>query len=205
VPRRITPRLVEAGVSPDIGRVWARWHKEIWADLCGLLMGGPALVTSLMGVVGRSPRAVLSFDPNGVHPTPYLRVLINLELLRRMGFVDEAGAFDRLWRRLYPRPEGGDIPPIMLATFPQASRLVVDTICFQPYPQLGGKRLADIVCFRPAHQAMVAEAAGRIARGVDPGIIPARFLVGAARFALARRLAPPDKITADFYDALVAR
>jgi hypothetical protein len=93
----------------------------------------------------------------------------------------------------------------MLATFPRANRLVVDTICFQPYPQLGGKRLADVVCFRPAHQAMVAEAAGRIAHGVDPGIIPLRFLVGAARWALARQLAAPEKITTDFYKALGAR
>lgn len=205
VPRRIVPRLREAGIPLDVARVWARWHKEIWADLCGLLLGGPALVTSLMGVVARSPRATLGFNAEGVHPTPYLRVLINLELLRRLGFTDEAAAFDRLWRRLYPRPDAGNIPPSMLATFPRANGLVVDTICFQPYAQLGGRRLADIVRFRPAHQAMVAEAAGRIARGIDPGIIPARFLVGAARWALARQLASPDKITADFYKALAAR
>lgn len=205
VPRRIASRLGKEGLPPAVARVWARWHKEIWADLCGLLLGGPALVTSLMGVVARSPRATLGFNSAGVHPTPYLRVLINLELLRRMGFPAEAEAFDRLWRRLYPRPEAGNLPPAMLATFPRANRLVVDTICFQPYPQLGGKRLADVVRFRPAHQAMVAEAAGRIAKGVDPGIIPARFLVGAARWALARQLAPPEKITADFYKALVAR
>jgi hypothetical protein len=205
VPRRIAPPLIAAGLPPDVARTWARWHKEIWADLCGLLLGGPALVTSLMGVVARSPRATLGFNSSGVHPTPYLRVLINLELLRRMGFMAEAEAFDRLWRRLYPRPDAGNLPPAMLATFPRANRLVVDTICFQPYAQLGGKRLADVVCFRPAHQAMVAEAAGRIAHGVDPGIIPLRFLVGAARWALARRLAAPEKITTDFYKALGAR
>jgi hypothetical protein len=205
VPRRIAPRLLAAGLPPDVARTWARWHKEIWADLCGLLLGGPALITSLMGVVARGPRATLGFNSAGVHPTPYLRVLINLELLRRLGFTAEADAFDRLWRRLYPRPDAGNIPPAMLATFPRANRLVVDTICFQPYAQLGGKRLADVVRFRPAHQAMVAEAAGRIAHGVDPGILPSRFLVGAARWALARRLATPEKITADFYKALGAR
>lgn len=205
VPRRIVPRLRAAGIPLDMAQVWARWHKEIWADLCGLLLGGPALVTSLMGVVARGPRATLGFNPAGVHPTPYLRVLINLELLRRLGFTAEAAAYDRLWRRLYPRPTAGNLPPAMLATFPRANGLVVDTICFQPYPQLGGRRLVDVVRFRPAHQAMVAEAAGRIAQGVDPGIIPARFLVGAARWALARQLAPPEKIMADFYKALAAR
>src|SRR5262249_9893886 len=86
VPRRIARRLLRAGLSPDITRVWVRWNRETFADLSGLLLGGPAIVASLMDVVGRSPQITYFFDPNGVHPTPYLRVLISIELLRRMGF-----------------------------------------------------------------------------------------------------------------------
>jgi hypothetical protein len=205
MPQHIVLNLRRAGIPDAIARVWARWHKEIWADLCGLLLGGPALVTSLIGVVARSARATLSFNAEGVHPTPYLRVLINLELLRRMGFPKEAESFQRLWQRLYPAPQRSNIPRPMLATFDQANRLVVETMCFQPFRQLGDKRLVDVVHFRPAHQVMVAEAAQRIAAGVDPGIIPARFLVGAARWALARQLAPPEKIAKDFYKALASR
>jgi hypothetical protein len=203
--RHIVLNLRRAGIAEAVARVWGRWHKEIWADLCGLLLGGPALVTSLIGVVARSPQATMSFSAGGVHPTPYLRVLINLELLRRMGFPKEADSFHRLWQRLYPGPQRSNIPQPIRVSFAQANRLVVETICFQPYRQLGNKRLVDVVHFRPTHQAMVAEAAQRIAAGVDPGIIPARFLVGAARWALARRLAPPEKITRDFYQALAGR
>lgn len=205
MPHHLLLNLRRAGIPDVVARLWARWHKEIWADLCGLLLGGPALVTSLIGVVARSPQATLAFSAGGVHPTPYLRVLINLELLQRLGFSDQAVSFRRLWQRLYPAPQQGNIPPQLLATFTQSNRIVVDTMCFQPYPQLGNKRLVDVVQFRPTHQAMVAEAAQRIAAGVDPGIIPARFLVGAARWAFARRLAPPEKITRDFYKALAAR
>ena len=205
VPRRVFLNLRRAGIPDHVAKVWARWHKETWADLCGLLLGGPALVTSLMGVVARSPRATMRFSASGVHPTPYLRVLINTELLRRMGFPSEAAAFNRLWHRLYPAPQRSNFPQGMLETFGQANRLVVDTMCFQPYQQLGNKRLIDVVHFRPAHQAMVAEAAQRIAAGVDPGIIPARFLVGSARWALTKQLAPPEKITTDFYKALSSR
>jgi hypothetical protein len=155
-----------------------------------------------MGVVARSPRSTLAYNPQAVHPTPYLRVLINLELLRRMGFPQEAQDFGRVWRRLYPSTQGGDIPEDFLASFPKASQMVVQIMCFEPYPQLGNKSLIEVVNFRPVHQQMVAEAARRLAEGTDPGIIPARFLVGAARWALSRNLAAPERIAKNFYQAL---
>lgn len=205
VPRRIARRLVGEGVPPGMAAVWARWNKEIWADLCGLLLGGPAIVASLIDVVAVSPRPAFGFNPAGVHPTPYLRVLINLELLRRMGFAAETDAFADLWQRLYPADVARSLPPALLATFPRAAALVVDTICYQPYPQMGGRRLADVFTFNPIHHAMTQEAAARLAAGVDPGILPARFLVGAARSAVDRALASPEVIAANFYAALARR
>jgi hypothetical protein len=205
VPRRITRRLREAGVEPEVYHTWARWHKEIWADLCGLLMGGPSNVASLIDVVAMSPDSTMAYNAEGVHPTSYLRVLISVELLRRMGFPEQAARFHRIWVRMYRSPRESSIPPAMLDTFPQANALVVDTICFQPYEQLGGKSLAQVVCFRPTHEQMTAEAGARIAEGTDPGIIPARFLVGAARWAVDHELAPPGRIARNFYQALVRR
>jgi hypothetical protein len=205
VPQRIAARLLQAGIDRDTALTWTRWHKETWADLCGLLLSGPAVVSSLLDVVARTPFATTAFNPGGVHPTSFLRVLINLELLRRMGFSAQAAGFDRLWRRMYPDPLMGGIPPRMWESFPRACELVVDTICFQPFPQLGGKALAEVVRFRPDHYQMTEEAGVRLARGVDPGIIPARFLIGAARLAFDRRLAPPDVIARHFYRALTQR
>jgi hypothetical protein len=205
VPRRIHRRLRQAGMGPMVSSTWTRYHKEIWADLCGLLLGGPAIVASLLDVVARSPHTTKRFNPVGVHPTPYLRVFINLELLRRMGFPTETEAFRRLWIRMYPSARDSTIPQPILDTFPQANRLVVDTICFQPYRQLGDKSLAQVVRFKPDYQKMTQEAAQRIAAGTDPGIIPARFLMGAARYALDHRLAPPGRITQNFYQALSKR
>ncbi|MBI5668077.1 MAG: hypothetical protein HZC41_08715 [Chloroflexi bacterium] len=205
VPRRLSRRLLEAGLAAPVAATWARWHKEIWADLCGLLLSGPAVVASLLDVVARTPFSTTAFNPAGVHPTSYLRVLINLELLRRMDFPAQAAAFEQLWRRLYPDPSLGGIPPAMLASFPRACEVVVDTICFQPYPQLGGRALADVSRFRPDHHRMAEEAAARLAQGTDPGIIPARFLIGAVRLAFDRRLAAPEVIARHFYRALVQR
>lgn len=205
VPRLIQRRLQEAGLPRPISQIWARWHKEIWADLVGVLLGGPAIVTSLLDVIGRSPTTTLGFSPVGVHPTPYLRALINFELLRRMGFTPQAEQFERLWRSMYPNPQRSNLPPAMLATFNKASRLVVDTICYQPYPQLGNKSLAAVANFKAEYQQMIQEAAQRVAMGVDPGIIPARFLVSAARWALENKLATPEQISRNFYQSLNKR
>ncbi len=205
VPRRIHRRLRQAGIDPMVASIWTRWHKETWADLCGLLLGGPAIVASLLDVVARSPASTQAFSPTGVHPTPFLRVFINLELLRRMGFPAEAETFRRLWVQMYPTPRRSNIPRTILDTFPLANRLVVDTIAFQPYRQLGDKSLVQVVRFNPDYQQMTQEAALRIAAGTDPGIIPARFLVGAARHALDHRLARPGRITRNFYQALSKR
>jgi hypothetical protein len=205
VPRRIFANLQGAGIDLTTARIWARWHKEIWADLCGLLLGGPAVVASLMDVVAGSPQSTLGFSPAGVHPTPYLRTFISLELLRRMGFPQQAQAFQALWERIYPSPARSNIPRPLLESFPRANRLVVDTICFQPYAQLGGKNLAQVIDFKPGHQQMIQQAASRLAAGTDPGIIPARYLVGATRWAIDHNLARPGRVAHNFYQALVNR
>ena len=205
VPRRIERRLREAGLAANLAGLWARWNKEIWADLCGVLLGGPAIVASLIDVVALAPERTRAFNADGVHPTPYLRVPINLALLRRMGFQDEAAAFGSLWERVYPANAPGSIPRAMLDTFPRAAELVVDTICYQTYPQLGGKSLAGVTSFNRTHDAMTREAATRLADGIDPGIVPARFLVGAARWAIDGSLAPPGRVAVNFYRALLRR
>jgi hypothetical protein len=205
IPRTIRTRLVNEGLPVPVAETWARWNKEIWADLSALLLGGPAIVSSLIDVVAMGAGNARGFSPEGVHPTPYLRVLINLELLRRMGFASEAKAFNELWGRMYPPGSPNTIPREMIDTFPKASALVVDTICYQPYPQFGGKSLAGITSFNRTHEAMTREAAVRLAHSVDPGIIPARFLVGAARIALDADMAPHGTIAVNFYRALLRR
>src|SRR5215510_14086657 len=205
IPRTIARRLLRAGCGRFVAAVWTRWNRELFADLCGLLLGGPATVGSLMDIVGRSPTTTLTFVPGAVHPTPYLRPFLSIELLRRMGFPNEAEQYRRLWTRLYPHPRAGNIPGPMLDTFPEANALVVDTVCFQPYAELGNKSLAQVIRFEPKEQQMIEEAAQRLSAGTDPGVVPERFLIGAARFALDHRLARPGVITKNFYQELARR
>jgi hypothetical protein len=205
VPQAIARHLREQGYSPFVTSVWTRWNRETFADMSGLLLGGPAVVGSLMDVVGRSPPATLQYAPRAPHPTPYLRVFLSIELLRRMGFSDEATQYRRTWMRMYPEPWLGNLPSELIETRAGAVAAVVDAVCFRPFPSLGGKSLAQVLSFAPKEQEMIDEAAQRLAAGNDPGVVPARFLIGAARVALERRLNDPAAITENFYRELARR
>ncbi len=205
VPRRVASQLLKAGFGPFVASVWTRWNREIFADVSALLLGGPSIVGSLMDVVGRGPAATQTYTPSGVHPTPYLRTLLSIELLRRMWFPEQAERYRRLWTAIYPPPSSAQMPPALVKTFPDASAVVLDAICFQPYRSLGNRSLWQVIRFQPKEQQMVEEAARRLAAGTDPGIIPARFLIGSTRVALDRRLARPGVITKNFYTELARR
>lgn len=205
IPRQIGARLLGEGLPRPVAAVWVRWNRETFADLSGLLLGGPAVVASLMDIIGRSPRTVVSYSPRGPHPTPYVRAFISFELMRRMGFPEKAEAARRAWTRCYPNPGRGTIPRAVLATAERAIHTVVDTICYTPYATLGGKCLAQVIQFGPKEQLIVEEASRRLAAGNDPGIVPERFLIGAARYAFDRRMARPQVIQENFYKELARR
>jgi hypothetical protein len=206
IPARIYQRLTQEGrVPPDTAQVWAQWHKEIMADLFALILGGTAAIESLMDVVGRSPASTVQFSSSSVHPTPYLRVLINLVLLRRLGFEKMAADLTRIWQRLYPRITPEDIPPRFMKSFQLAAEMVVDTMVFQPYKQFADKSLAQVVKFEPPQMEMIEMAGNRLANGQDLGTVPLRFMISAARFALDKQLATPQTITDNFYRILGRR
>jgi hypothetical protein len=131
-------------------------------------------------------------------------MLINTEVLRRMGFEQDAAKYRRAWLRIYPKPTPGSIPKAITRSFNDACQLAVDAMCFQPYRSLGNKSLAQVLNFGAKEQQMIEEASRRLAAGVDPGILPERFLIGAVRMALDRRLARPETLTRNFYKALAS-
>ncbi|TWP51831.1 hypothetical protein FKR81_13340 [Lentzea tibetensis] len=205
VPVRIAERLLGAGLPRSVASTWTRWNREIFADLAGLLLGGPGTVGSLFDVVGRSRRQTLGYLPGGVHPTPYLRAFLSVELLRRMGFPEEAEQYRRTWRALYPDTRGSDIPRPLLQTARTAVPLVVDALCRTEFPSLGHRTLMTVLRFEPKEQVMIEEAAGRLAEGVDPGVLPERFLISAVRTAVERGLASPDRLMRNFFTELGRR
>lgn len=205
VPRKVGLRLLKAGASRQVARSWVRWNREMFADMSGMMLGGPCILGSLMDILARGPRTVTYFNPRGPHPTPYFRMLINTELARRMGFESEAEQYRRLWKRIYPNPSASSsIPEALLRSFDHACPLAVDAMCFQPFRSLGNKSLAQVLNFGRKEQQMIEEASRRLAAGVDPGIIPERFLIGAVRLGLDRRMARPEVLARNFYGALAS-
>lgn len=204
VPRQLGLRLLKAGASRGVARTWVRWNREMFADMSGMLLGGPTIAGSLMDILARGPETVVYYSPRGPHPTPYLRMLINTELLRRMGFESESKQYRQTWLRIYPNPHAGSIPPAMVKSFSEACPVAVDAMCYQPFPSLGNRTLVQVLNFGKKEQQMIEEASQRLAAGVDPGIIPERFLIGAVRMALDRRLARPEVLTKNFYRALAS-
>lgn len=199
VPLAILRGVRRAGLPDSVGQVWTRWNREIFGDMVGCMLGGEAFVASLMDVIGRAPAQALAYSPHGVHPTPYLRTFLSTELLRRMGFGESGSAYAKAWRRLYPDTAASTIPAEVMGTWPAAVRAVVDAVCYTRFPSLGDKALREVILFEPRHQQMIEEAAGRLARGVDPGVVPERFLIGAVRTAVDRRLAAPATLMRHFY------
>jgi hypothetical protein len=204
VPRRIALTLMKAGLPKQVAFIWTRWNREMFADMSALLLGGPEVAGSLMDVIARGTRTVAAFNPRGPHPTPHLRMLNTVQLMRRIGFEKEAEMYRRAWKRIYPSAGAGNIPRSVLQTFPKACELAVDGMCLQPFPSLGNRSLAQVITFGRKEHQMIEEAARRLAAGVDPGIIPERFVIGAARFALTHRLARPGVIATNFYKTLAS-
>jgi hypothetical protein len=204
IPGSIIQTLRAAGLPRQVRSVWAQWNREIFGDMMGCLLGGEAFVASLLDVIGRAPDQALAFNPHGVHPTPYLRTFLSTELLRRMGFPETAAQYEKAWHTLYPSA-GTSIPPSMLRTWRTAVPLVVEAVCFTKFPSLGNKSLRQVITFEPRHQLIIEEAAGRLAKGIDPGVVPERFLIGAVRVAVDRKLARPEKLMQNFYAELSRR
>ena len=201
VPKRIAAAM-EGKVPESAIDIWIKWQKETYADLAGVLLIGPAYVESLIDVVAKSTRATASFNPDGVHPTPLLRVAINCHLLRRIGFVAEAAAFEATWAKIYPKALMQAFPEPFRKSFDRGCDLMIHAICFQPEEAYGGRALTEVVKFTAKDATMVREAAHRLVRGENTGILPERFLIAAARTAFRTAQAKAPTITRNFYLAL---
>ena len=146
----VIQRLAEERAPPLVISIFGRWHKEIFADLAALLLGGPASAWGLATFLAHPADKVMTYRPGGAHPTGYLRVQILAEMLHRMKFEDHARNLRSVWKRLYDPRRGHRIPALLLNHAKQAIAAVVDEIAFQPRRALAERALATIIPFAPA-------------------------------------------------------
>lgn len=176
-------RLVRMRFDPLVVTIYRRWHKEIFADLAALLLGGTASAWGMMEFLAHPEARALTYRPGSVHPTGWFRALILTEMMRRMGFPESAQKAERVWRQLYNPGHGHRLPPALLAATPHVIPAVVDEIAYQPRRNLGQHALADAIPFTRADEAAIRRGGIAIAAGRVPPL-PPRFLVSASRFAL---------------------
>jgi hypothetical protein len=170
--------------DPLVTTIYARWHKEIFADLAAILLGGTASVWGMMEFLAHPHPRVLTYRPGSAHPTGYFRVPILAEMLRRMGFEEEAARADRVWRTLYDHRRGHRLPARLLQLAGRTIPQVVDEIAFQPRRNLAQRALADVIRFSRDHEQNIRRGAQALARGRVPTDLPPRFLLSASRHAI---------------------
>jgi hypothetical protein len=188
----VVRRVMGRGRDPFLASVYGRWHKEIFADLAAILLGGPAAAWGMADFLAHPQPRTMTYRPGGAHPTAYLRVYMLAEMMRRIGFAREATRLLRVWQGLYRVDSGHRIPPPLMTSAPRLIPEVVDEIAFQTRRNLAQRALVDIIPFRREDEEAIRAGARALEAGATPDL-PPRHLVSAAHQALERgRIAAPQ-------------
>ncbi len=194
-------RVMGSARDPFLATVYGRWHKEVFADLAAILLGGPAAAWGMADFLAHPAPRTLTYRPGGAHPTAYLRVYLLAEMMRRLGFTADATRLLRVWQALY-RPQGRHrIPPALMASAPRLVPMVVDEIAFQTRRNLAQRALVDVIPFGRDDEAAIRDGARRLAEGRSTALAP-RHLVSAAHYALQTGRVPPQRLAARVIDEL---
>ncbi len=178
-------RVMGRARDPFLTTVYGRWHKEIFADLAAILLGGPAAAWGMADFLAHPTPRTMTYRPGGAHPTAYLRVYMLAEMMRRIGFTQDATRLLRVWQNLYQRNGVNRIPPALMSSAPRLIPEIVDEIAFQTRRNLAQRALVDVMPFTQANEASIRAASRQLEQGREPDIAP-RFLVSAAHYALER-------------------
>jgi hypothetical protein len=113
---------------------WVGWSHEVFADLWGCLLLGPAYASSLMDFLAGDLQQIVEerAGANDPYPTAYLRILLCANALGRLGFGAEDDALKAIWSSQYSRhamPEfEKDVGPVVEALLGKL-RPVADPAC----------------------------------------------------------------------------
>jgi hypothetical protein len=145
---------------PNVAAIWASWASEIAADTHAFAHAGYGSVAALHDVVSGGPSVFRL--ASAVHPVPYLRVLLGVQMCRIFG----AGPWDdlgRAWMRAYPLESA---PPETRVLFERSLPLlpqIAELSLLAPLRAFGGKpivALVDPLRVRPDALARLAQEAG---------------------------------------------
>ena len=176
--------LEQAGVPSERIDRWLEWQGEIFADLVGLQLGGPAFAEALMNLIMLPVPMVTTLDPGDPHPTHYPRILMNAAYIPTMipGHAVLAAHGQQIaerWKAIYGnQPQFDDV----LNDFPLVYAALMDTAL----PELQDWTVRDLMPYTAADDARIRSAVGYLRTGMNkPGKqLRPRHCISAARIAV---------------------
>jgi hypothetical protein len=203
--------LVFGRYGPDleqIPRLFGGWFEELFCDVFGTMMCGPAYVATMLRLFGATSdvREVLivplddtgrCYDP---HPPRHLRLLAGCTVLERAGLHADAKRLRAEWEARHTRARGPDrilfpfgdgLVPLPLELFTPLLTRIVEQLYAGPCDALGGFGLQDVsgLDYGPHEHAESLRARDALLRGQVPIVRDPRAVVAGAVFAA---LARPD-------------
>ena len=178
-------KLTQAGVPKARIQQWLAWQGELFADLVGLQLGGPAFAEALLNMFLLPSAMVTTPDPSDPHPTYYPRILMNAAYIPTLipgnqALVDHGQQIAGRWTAVYgPQPQ---FQPVM-QDFP----LVYQALMDQPLLGLKGKCVRDLLPYTAVDDLKITNAAGYIETGMNkPKALRPRHCISAARLAVTQ-------------------
>jgi hypothetical protein len=177
--------LAKNGV-PDVRiQQWLAWQGEVFADLVGLQLGGPAFAEALMHLLLLPAEMVTTFDASDPHPTHYPRILMNAIYIPTMipGYqplADHGQEIAERWIAIYGKQPNFDE---VLGDFPTVYGAMMDT----PFPQLKNKTVRELMPYTIADDKRIRDAVGYMQTGMNkPANLRPRHCISAARLAVTQ-------------------
>lgn len=187
--------LLTAGAPVARRRVWDGWMSEVFADLVGIQLGGPAFADALATLIAFPPDFAKRFDATDPHPTHYLRPLLLAAVLQTINptlavLAEDAARLRGRWLELY-----GDAPE--LADYPDDFTVVSGALMDTAFPVLHGRTVRQLMPYEAAHDSTIRAASAYLRTGFNqPQQIEPRHVICAARRAIAE-FAPTGSAAAD--------
>ena len=203
----------DGGLSQsELWRVHGVWFEELFCDVFGTLMCGPAYGLTMIELFAakEDPREVLVVPPEGpggrygVHPPRHLRVHVVAWVLEMAGFSRDAKALLSAWHQRCGLPEDGpegqtDTP---LLFWTHAGYIYVPWAAVRPYTQqlveslyrgplhsLKGHGLRDVpgLDYGPNLHSQAQRAKAQLLNGQVPSVRDARAVISGAVLAWVER------------------
>jgi hypothetical protein len=181
---------LQSSSDPAIAGYWSRWSSEVFADVIGVMLGGPAYALALQEALALPREALGQFHPDDAHPPQVVRVFLCAGILRSLGFTGEAERLEQRQLAIY-----GPMPQFdaLLASLPG----IVMPLTTMPLQALHRRSLVDLVTpFSYSDQRQIESAAQALLEGTAPPPMRPVQVAAAARWAFEQvtRADQPDRI-----------